>query len=107
MTTLPMLSASASVHFCQNTAPDSSDSMVVAQITDISNEHDCCINLEVSCEHGNSPCDCDNGQTSSSIINKIENSFFTHKLVMRKNIIPSLFSSKIADSLYRPPITIL
>jgi len=111
MTTLPMLSASAFVPVCHNTTPNSSanspHSMVVAQIADISNEHDCCENLEIPCDHSTGSCDCENGQTSSSIINKIESTFFTPKFTTHKDIVPSLFTSKIADSLYRPPIIIL
>lgn len=101
MTTLPVLSASASLEFCQNSHPDSLNNvMMMEQMTDSSATHDCCLGLDASC-------DCDNGQTVSSVLSTLENTISGHQLVSHNAIIPSLFTSKIAESLYRPPITIL
>jgi len=119
MSVLPMLTASASLFQCQHTSSlvgssivgtsldhssvmsDTQTSASTAVSTAImSDMHDCC-------EEVNSQCDCDNGQVGSSLVNTITNVLPTHKTSTFKLSIQPLLYSKVADSLYRPPITIL
>ena len=96
-----MLSVSASVQLCHNPTTDSVKSMaIMEQMADTSDMHDCCVTLEDSC-------DCDNGQTASTVLSTIDNSFSDYLLSSLNSVIPSLFISKLAESPYRPPITTL
>lgn len=106
MTTLPMLSVSASSDSCQNPAPQSSASMQQVMDMEQGNTHECCTGPSVSCDHGNL-CDCDIGQAAYSILSSFQSTFVGYQKSTHKDVIPDLFISKNSESLYRPPITIL
>jgi len=104
MTTLPMLSVSASVNTCQQSHPQSSIS--IQQTMDMSATHDCCTSPDINCQHGDL-CDCDIEQVAYSIVGSFHNNFTDYQKLSHKEVISDLFISKISESLYRPPITIL
>jgi len=109
MSVLPMLSTSASFFQCQHTSNMGKTTLEKAEInnmqisepaTSMNGTHDCC-------EEANGQCDCDNGQLGSSLINTVSSVVPTYNSSLFKQAIQPLLISKIADSLYRPPITLL
>ncbi len=105
MTTLPMLSVSASINLCQHSAPQSSSpTMQMEETADMSSMHDCCNSLNASCDHGSS---CDGGQAVYSLLASAQSSFSDYQQSSHLEVIPDLFLSKNSESLYRPPIAIL
>lgn len=113
MSVLPMLSASASLFQCQHMSNQGSTSTTTSLTSTMSGKitetmtktitgdlHDCC-------EEANLQCDCDNGHASFSLVNAFASEIQSHSISTFKPVIQPLLISKIVDSLYRPPISIL
>jgi hypothetical protein len=107
LTIFPILSASASVNYCQHDASQSTIQTSAVEKTiqsmDMSSAHDCCAGVSL-CDHG--ACDCDNGQAAYSFSSTTQVSVVS-SLPQYKEIISNFFISKNSDSLYRPPISLL
>lgn len=108
--TSPLLSISASVYQCNHssilssskTSSSSTEKLANSQKINAQNTsmHDCC-------EETDAQCHCDDGKLSSSLLNTFSILLLKHLTPPFKQILQPSFISRVADSVYRPPITIL
>jgi len=115
LSVFPIVNASASPHSCGNMMPatmamsdqmSESQSMNESTTVDSANMasmHDCCEKPDKICDHSNA-CDCENTQVNYTSVTAFNSQYLQIVDRLKFQYLPSLFTSKHSDSLYRPPI---